>query len=159
MSKLTLAIATMSLAGCASMGEWRTLTIDGGSEAAFGDSLSRLNNELPYSRSRMLALALVDITNIGVQMAGETNDGSPAYTEESLRSDLDGLTYEGVIALADQSGPSIKRLYYSRGWGEAQREANRLLTAGDNPLGPTRPPPLSYSFDAGGNINIEWPSQ
>jgi hypothetical protein len=155
MSKLTLAVATALLAGCASMGEWRTLTIDGGSEAAFGDSLSRLNDELSYSRARMLALALVDLTNSGVLNAGETSDGTSAYTEEDLRRDLDGLTYEGVIALADQTGPAIRTLYYSRGWGVAEKDANRLLRAGDHTLGPT--PPRMPSIDSSGTIS--WPDQ
>ena len=156
MSKAVLAALMTFLAGCASMGQWRALRIDGSSEESFGQSISQLNDELSYSRSRMFALALVDIASTAAQAAGQTEDGSPAYTDEDYRRDLDGLTYDGVIELADRSGPPISRVYYSRGWGEAQRETNRLLTAGDNTLGPTPPPPLSYSFDSSGNASIEW---
>jgi hypothetical protein len=156
-SKLVMAALMTFLAGCASMGQWRTLRIDGSSEESFGQSISQLNDELSYSRGRMFALALVDIASTAAQAAGQADDGSPSYTDEDYRRDLDGLTYDGVIDLADQSGPPIYRIYYSRGWGEAQREANRLLTAGDNTLGPTPPPPMSYSSDSG--VNIEWPGQ
>ena len=157
MSKLVMAALMTFLAGCASMGQWRTLQIDGSSEESFGQSISQLNDELSYSRGRMFALALVDIASTAAQAAGHADDGSPSYTDEDYRRDLDGLTYDGVIDLADQSGPPIYRIYYSRGWGEAQREANRLLTAGDNTLGPTPPPPMSYSSNSG--VNIEWPGQ
>ena len=152
MSKLILATLMTFLAGCASMARWKTLQIDGSSEESFDQSLSRFNDELSYSRGRMFALALVDIASTAAQTAGQTADGSPAYTDEDYRRDLDGLTYDGVIDLADRSGPPISRIYYSRGWGEAQREANRLLTAGDNALGPTPPPPMSYSADSGVTI-------
>ena len=157
MSKPAMAILMTLLAGCASMGQWRTLQIDGSSQASFDQSISQLNDELTYSRSRMFGIALVDIASTAAQAAGQAEDGSPAYTDEDYRRDLDGLTYDGVIELADQSGPPIYRIYYSRGWGEAQRETNRLLTAGDNALGPTPPPPMSYSSDSG--VTIEWPGQ
>ena len=127
-------------AGCASLGQWRTLRIDGSSDESFTETLSQLNSELSYSRRQMLGLALVDIASSGVDEAKVRDDGAPAYSHEDLREDLDGLTYDGVIDLADQSGPPIARIYYSQGWGKAQREAYRLLTAGDNPLGPTPPP-------------------
>jgi hypothetical protein len=140
MYKFSLAVTVLFLSGCASTGEWRALNIDGSSESAFGESLARLNDELSYSRGQMFALALVDIANTRVQSAGETDDGSPAYSENDFRNDLNGLTYDKVIELADQSGPSIKKLYHSRSWGATQTEVNRLLTAGDRPLGPTPPP-------------------
>lgn len=113
MSKLITAAGALLLAGCASMGQWQTLSIDGSTEAAFGQSLSQLNDELSYSRSQMFALALVDIARTAAQDAGQTKDGSPAYTDEDYRRDLDGLTYDGVIALADQTGPSIRNVYYA----------------------------------------------
>lgn len=112
MAKVMSFIGVLALAGCASMGDWRELQIDGRSESAFNESLSRLNAGLSYSRSQMLALALVDIVRTEVQSSEQTRDsGSDIYTDEDLRSQLDGLTYEGVIALADQTGPSISSLY------------------------------------------------
>ena len=65
MSKLVLAILITLLSGCASMGEWRTLNIDGTSEEVFGETLSRLNGELSYSKKQMLSMAIVDIASIG----------------------------------------------------------------------------------------------
>jgi hypothetical protein len=140
MYKISVAVAVLFVSGCATTGEWRALNIDGSSESAFGESLSRLNDELSYSRGQMLALALVDIENTRVQSAGETDDGSPAYSEDDFRNDLNGLTYEEVIELADQSGPSIKTLYSSRSWGARQSEVNRLLTVSDRPFYPSPPP-------------------
>jgi hypothetical protein len=148
MYKISVAAAVLFLSGCATTGEWRALNIDGSSDAAFRESLTRLNYELPYSRSRMFELALVDIANTRVQSAGETDDGSPAYSEDDFRSDLNGLTYEEVIEFADQSGPSIKTLYSSRSWGARQSEVNRLLTVSDRPFYP-RPPPAYRDTHSG----------
>jgi hypothetical protein len=158
MSKLTLAIVAMFLAGCASMGEWRALNIDGSSDAAFRESLTRLHYELSYLRSQMFELALVDIANTRVQTAGAVDDDGTTYSEEDFRHDLDGLTYESVIALADQSGPPIKNLYYSRGWGDTRREVDRLLSAGDYALGPT-PPAFQPMDTSNGFSGFDWPNQ
>ena len=122
MAKLTIAIATILLTGCASSGQWRTLSIDGGSETAFNESLTKLHDELPPTRSRIFSLALGDIVST-LAAASETDDQD--FTAQDVRSVLDGLTYEGVIALADQSGPSIERVYHSRGWAQAERAARR----------------------------------
>lgn len=114
MAKVMFSIVFLALAGCASMGEWRELRIDSSSESAFDESISLLNAELSYSRRQMFALALVDIGRAAVQSSEQTSDDSEiAYTYEDYRSQLDGLTYDGVIALADQTGPSIWSLYYS----------------------------------------------
>jgi hypothetical protein len=118
MSKLAFATAAMFLAGCASTGGWRTLTIDGSSESAFGDSLARLNDELPWTRRQMFGLALVDIARSGSQNLGDegSRDQTSAGSEEGygeLRFQLDGLTYDGVIALADQTGPTVYKQYYA----------------------------------------------
>ena len=61
MPRLIVILTATSLAACASTSEWRTLSVDGSSESAFGESLRQMNDELPSSRSRILALALVDI--------------------------------------------------------------------------------------------------
>lgn len=102
MSKLTLAIATICLTGCA---EWRGLQIDGSSVAAFEESISRLDQELPSAyRKQILALALGDVA-VDNKVVG--------HSDEDYRAQLDGLTYNGVIALADQTGASVKAQYYS----------------------------------------------
>ena len=113
MSKLTLIIGTLLLAGCASTGGWRSLSIDGTSESAFRESVTQLDDELSSVRREMFRIALIDIAQTGVLSAGETDDGGPAYDDADFRAELDGLTYEAVIALADQSGTPVNRLYYS----------------------------------------------
>jgi hypothetical protein len=128
MSKLTLAIAVLLLSGCASMGEWRALSIDSTSESAFADSVTILDEGLSTTRKRMFRLALVDIARTGVQNGGLKDDGTPVYTDEDFRDDLDGLNYEGVIALADESGPSVSRQLYSMSWSPAFAESNNGLS-------------------------------
>lgn len=115
MAKLTICMVVLVLAGCASTSEWRALRIDGSSESALRESVTRLDQELPreYHR-RMFALALADVAQTGAQNAAQTDEGSePAYTDEDFRAQLDGLTYDGVIALADQTGAPVSRQYYS----------------------------------------------
>jgi Family of unknown function (DUF6694) len=114
MSKLITVTGALLLAGCASTGEWQALSIDSASEAAFANSVRLLDQELPNTRRSLFRLALVDIARTGVQSAGEADDGTPAYTDEDFRADLNGLTYQGVIDLADQVGPSVKDLYFAQ---------------------------------------------
>jgi hypothetical protein len=102
MSKLTLAMATICLTGCA---EWRGLQIDGSSTAAFEESISRLEQELPSAyRKQIFALAIGDVA-VDSKIAG--------HSDEDYRAQLDGLTYNGVIALTDQTGASVRTQYYS----------------------------------------------
>ena len=108
---LALVIVAGTVAGCASTGGWRALTIDGSSEQGFDASLSRLIGELPQARREMFELALEDVVHTESQNA-ELRAAS--YTDEDFRNQLDGMTYESVIALADQTGPPIRRVYYSR---------------------------------------------
>jgi hypothetical protein len=112
MSKLTFFMALLVLAGCA---EWRGLHIDGSSTAAFEESISRLEQELPGTYHReMFALALRDVA---------ADESGIEDTDENYRAELDGLTYNGVIALADRAGTPVKRQYYSRrGHSEAVAE-------------------------------------
>ncbi len=114
MSKLTLTMATICLTACA---EWRGLQIDGSSVAAFDESISRLEQELPSAyRKQIFALALGDVA-VDNKVVG--------LSDEDYRAQLDGLTYNGVIALADRTGASVKTQYYS-GRGYAQVLAERL---------------------------------
>jgi hypothetical protein len=110
MAKVILSIVVLVLAGCASTGEWRELQIDGSSEAAFDESLGVLNVQLSERRREMLQLAFVNIVRTESQNA--EHQGGDAYTYDDFRTQLDGKTYDGVIALADQSGPSVATPYY-----------------------------------------------
>jgi hypothetical protein len=95
------------LAGCAN--EWRSLTIDGSSESAFGDSVEVLSSQLSSTRSMYLAIALDDIARTGAQTFVSAEGGNSRYTDEDFRAELGGLTYEGVIELADQTGTPVRR--------------------------------------------------
>jgi hypothetical protein len=129
MSKRTLAVATICLTGCA---EWRGLPIDGSSVAAFEESISRLEQELPSAyRRQIFALALGDVA-VDNKVAGNS--------DEDYRAHLDGLTYNGVIALADQTGASVKTRYYSRTYAQvlAERQHQQRLAEKTAPLPPER---------------------
>ena len=132
MSKLTLTMATICLTGCA---EWRGLQIDGTSAAALEESISRLEEELPSAyRKQIFALALGDVA-VDNKVVG--------HSDEGYRAQLDGLTYNGVIALADQTGASVKTQYYSRRTYPqvlAERLHQQRLAEKTAPLPPERRP-------------------
>jgi len=128
MSKLTLAIVAVLVAGCASTREWSTLTIDSSSEQTFGDSLSLLNDTLPHRHREMLALALVDIAQTETLSAADASDEEAVtYTYDDFRRQLDGLTYGEIIALADRSGTPISRLYSAHVQARTGSEASGQL--------------------------------
>ena len=114
MSRILICTAAFVLSGCASMGEWRSMAIDGTSEAAFAQSVTALNDELPYRHQQLLSLALIDIARTGQSNAEGADDAESAYSYEQYRSELNGLTYDGVIALADQQGIPISQQYAAR---------------------------------------------
>ena len=134
MSKLTLAVATLCLTGCA---EWRGLQIDGSSVAAFEESISRLEQELPSAyRRQIFELALGDVA-VDNKIVGNS--------DEDYRAQLDGLTYNGVIALADRTGASVKTQYYSgRTYPQVLAEQFRLQRLAQK-TAPYFPPSPDYS--------------
>jgi hypothetical protein len=115
MARAIVPILVLALAGCASTQEWRELQIDGSSQAAFDESLTALNAHLSEPRREMLQLAIVDIVRTESQSAEES--GEDAYTHDDFRMRVDGMTYDAVIALADQSGRSIATIYHQGGRG------------------------------------------
>jgi len=123
-----LCIVAIVLTGCA---EWRALRIDGSSVAAFDESISRLEQELPSAYHRQtFGLALGDA-------AVEHNAG---YRDEAYRAQLDGLTYNEVITLADQTGTPVASRYYSeRRYVELRDEQLRQRRIAEK----TAPPALS----------------
>lgn len=160
MLKLALSTIALALAGCASTGAWRTLSIDSSSESAFQDSISSLNDGLSSKRQQYFALALIDIAVTGAEEAGVTEDGSPAYTDEDFRSAVDGLTYDGVIDLADEAGMPVRLQYYYSGGrvGPNQpfydpTQGRPTFTAGGRPISDVRPYGRDWPTDADGNGN------
>jgi hypothetical protein len=65
----------------------------------------------------MFALALGDVA---------VDNDAVGYSDEDYRAQLDDLTYNGVIALADQTGAPVKRQYYSSRRGYRQVQAEQL---------------------------------
>ncbi|HMB72095.1 MAG TPA: hypothetical protein VKQ06_00875 [Gammaproteobacteria bacterium] len=135
MARVIVPVFVLALAGCATMDEWRELQIDGSSQAAFDESLTVLNEQLPERRREMLQLAFVDIVRTELQNAERPGDDS--YTYDDFRVRLDGMTYEGVIALANQSGRSIATIYYQGGQGRGDPWNGRSWPQTD----PSRFPP------------------
>lgn len=162
MRNLALSTVAIALAGCASTAEWRTLSIDSSSESAFQESVSSLNDELSSKRQQYLALALIDIAVTGAENAGVTEDGNPAFTDEDFRSQLDGLTYRDVIALADETGIPVRlQYYYSGGRGTAfnnepyydPTQGRPQFTADGRPIRDIRPYGRDWPTGADANGN------
>jgi hypothetical protein len=127
MWKSIFCIVAIVLTGCA---EWRGLRIDGSSVAAFDESISRLEQELPSAYHRQtFALALGDVAF----------ENKVIYGDEAYRAQLDGLTYKGVIVLADQTGTPVASRYNSeRRYVELRDEQLRQQRLGKK----TDPPEL-----------------
>jgi uncharacterized membrane protein len=116
--KITLAVVALALAGTASAGGWRKLSIDASSEAAFKESVATFQDKLSPSRRVAFDQSLQDIRNAGMERArAEQRE----YTNEDYLRQLDGLGYEEVIRVTDPSGEKAQRYraqyYYARGSG------------------------------------------
>ena len=116
--------AALIVSACASTGTWRALQIDGTSEAAFAQSVSTLENTLPHARSQMFVMALIDI-ELQQRVAAGSDD---AFTFDQYMLRLDGLGYDEVIALADETGPSIMRQYMAGRGPVVSNDANQSLS-------------------------------
>ena len=69
MLKITVAVLAIALAGTASAAGWRSLRIDGSSEASFAESVDAFKDKLSLSRRYAFAWALQDIWVKGVKDA------------------------------------------------------------------------------------------
>ena len=68
MPRLTLYIAAISLAGCASTGGWRALRVDASDQGSFEESVALMQQELPYYRGQrftqvLAAIWMADVTD------------------------------------------------------------------------------------------------
>jgi len=153
MKNITMMFAILALTGCASTSEWRVLRIDGSDQPAFGASLTTINDSLSPMRQQMFALALVDIANTEARAAEALTPGAGAtYSDADLRRVLDGLTYQDVIDLADESGPKIAEVYYrTRGPRVGARRDDGF--SAPRPAGPIGPfGPASQPGSTGGGL-------
>lgn len=139
MLKLTIAVLAVALAGSASAAGWRSLRVDGSSEARFTASVAQFKARLPTTRYQVLLLALKDVWEQGAKNAeAELSE----YTTNDYLRELDGLAYRQVVTLADPTGDKAKM---------------RLRSAIATLYGPPRRGSGSMSYSNGGQRN--YPSQ
>jgi hypothetical protein len=105
MLKLTIAILAIALAGSASAAGWRSLTIDGSSEANFETSLAEFEARLSPARYQVFLLALKDVWEQGAKNAEAEQS---EYTANDYLRQLDGLAYKQVVTLTDSTGDTAK---------------------------------------------------
>jgi hypothetical protein len=124
MLKVTLAVLAVALAGTASAAGWRSMRIDGSSEAGFNASVMALRAKLPTVRRHVLDLALKDVLARGEQAAAAAQREYPR--SEYLRQ-LDGLSYKEIVTFTDPSGETADRRFrqiYAELYGPAQSTVN-----------------------------------
>jgi hypothetical protein len=115
MLKLTIAVLAVALAGTASAAGWRSLRVDGSSEASFAESVATFKKKLSPSRQYAFASALQDIWLKGQK---DAEAAQRDYTAADYRRQVHGLGYEEVITLLDPSGDAehlLRARFYARG--------------------------------------------
>jgi hypothetical protein len=135
MVKLTIAVLAFALTSTATAGGWRSLRIDGSSEAGFEKSLAEFREKLTNGRRYAFTLALQDIWYQGTKSA---EADQREYTTADYRRQLDGLAYEQVVTFTDPTGESARRYraaYNPHLTGEARQRMPRA--------GPASPPHAS----------------
>jgi hypothetical protein len=139
MLKLTVAVLAVALAGSASAAGWRSLRVDGTSEAGFAESLAAFEKKLSPSRRYAFTLALQEIWLQGTKKA---NAEQRTYTTSEYLRQLDGLGYDEVVRVPDATGKVEDR--YRAEYYAGYRLENGVPQAGTNrrPLGffPQDPP-------------------
>ena len=118
MLKLTLTMLAIALAGTASAG-WRSLRVEAADLATFEESVAGFEEELSSARHYVFMLALQDIWAQGLERArAEQRE----YTEAEYFRQVDGLTYDDIVTLADPTGEVTRDRYRT---GVANTVANR----------------------------------
>jgi hypothetical protein len=108
MMRLAFAVLAVALAGVAQAG-WRSLRIDGSSQAAFETSVAALQEELSPAHRQVFDLALLDIWLRGTQ--DDAQAAQREYTGSDYFRQLDGLGYDEVVTLLDPTGKQAKTRY------------------------------------------------
>jgi len=108
MLKLTVAVLAVALAGTASAARWRSLRVDGSSEASFAESVTALQQKLTKARGYVFALALQDVW---VQGTKDAEADQREYTASDYFRQLDGLGYDEVVTLLDPTGGTAQMRY------------------------------------------------
>jgi hypothetical protein len=105
MLKLTIAVLAVALAGSAGAAGWRSLRVDGSSEANFETSLAEFKARLSPARHQVFLLALKDVWEQGAKNAAAEQS---EYTRNDYLLKLDGLAYKQVVTLTDPTGDTAK---------------------------------------------------
>ncbi len=116
MLKLTVAVVAMALVGTASAG-WRSMRVDGSSEASFNASVAAIRAELPGARKYVFESALQDIWVLGVRSADAEQR---EYTKDDYLRQVDGRGYKEIVTLTDPSGDTARARFgaaYARLYG------------------------------------------
>lgn len=106
MLKLTVALLAVAVTGAASAGGWRSLRVDGSSEASFTASVATFQRKLPASRRHAFERALQDIWILGTKNAEENGRD---YTASEYFRQVDGLGYEEVVTFTDPTGATAQQ--------------------------------------------------
>ena len=105
--KLIATVLAVAFAASASAG-WRAMRVEAANAANFDESVAAFEEELSPARQYVLMLALRDIWAQGLQRA---NAEQRDYSEVEYFRELDGLTYDEVVTLADPTGKITKERY------------------------------------------------
>ena len=108
MLKLSFAVLAVALAGTASAGGWRSMRVEATDIDSFTKSVVAFEEELSTPRHYVFKLALRDLWRQGMQRASAEQR---EYTETEYFMQLDGLSYEEIVALADATGETTKARY------------------------------------------------
>jgi hypothetical protein len=111
MWKLTVALLAIAVVGSASAAGkigWRTLQVDGSSEAGFTASVAEFKDKLSPARYQVFLMALKDVWELGAKTA---EDAQREYAASDYLDLMDGLDYEQVVTLTDPTGDTAKARY------------------------------------------------
>ena len=91
--------------GCASTPQ-QPLRVDGSTPEAFRSSYSRLNASLSASQQAQLntAILLLGVTKLN----DPAYQGQSSFGPETLRTELDGKTFDQILAAAKATGTTFK---------------------------------------------------
>ena len=94
--------------GAAGAAGWRSLRVDGTSEASFTQSVTALQDKLSPARLYVFTLALQDLWVQGTKSAeGQQRE----YTASEYLQRLNGLGYDEIVTLADPTGDTAQARY------------------------------------------------
>jgi hypothetical protein len=106
MLRLTITVLAVALAGAANAaGGWRDLRVDASNDANFATSVAEFEEKLSPARYQVFLMALKDVWDQGTESAAAQQS---AYTTTDYLAQIDGLTYEQVVTLADPTGDTTK---------------------------------------------------